>query len=209
MAEMLTCERCGGTSPHDARFCIDCGETLVAATIGPTTRLGGISCPACHTQNPENARFCVVCGRGLSFTPPPQPAPARPTPQPNAAPPRPTATPPHYNYPRVATPQTLTSARAQPPQARQHRSQHNEPGALIFLIGMVVLLASHTLWPGILMLIGISLVANQIASGYVSQGIRMMLWLGGLTLLFATGTFWPGIIILCILNAVLGKRGYW
>jgi ribosomal protein L40E len=207
MADMLTCERCGGTSPLDARFCIDCGESLTTATIGPTTRLGGITCPSCHANNPENARFCVVCGRSFTVTPPP--APARPTPRPTAAPPRPSAAPPSYTYPRVATPQTLSSARTYPPQTRRHHSQHNEPGALIFVIGLVVLLANHTLWPGLLILIGLSLFVNQIASGRADRGMRTMLWLGGLALLFATGTFWPGLIILFVLQAVMGKRGYW
>jgi hypothetical protein len=37
--ETLRCEGCGGTSPADAAFCIDCGRPLSTAATGPTRRL--------------------------------------------------------------------------------------------------------------------------------------------------------------------------
>src|SRR6266508_7030289 len=67
MAEKLRCERCGGESPADARFCIDCGAPLAPPSTGGTTRLPGMRCADCGTNNPEHARFCVVCGRGLGM----------------------------------------------------------------------------------------------------------------------------------------------
>jgi ribosomal protein L40E len=39
MEETLTCKRCGGNSPTDATFCIECGAPLAEPATGPTTRL--------------------------------------------------------------------------------------------------------------------------------------------------------------------------
>jgi len=195
MAESLICERCGGDNPADARFCIDCGATLISATTGPTTRLAGITCPSCGTSNPEQARFCVLCGRSFSA---PRPAPARPAATRSA--PHPMA----HSYPRTATPPALAPFR--PPQVQPARPRHQNPAPFIFLIGLVVLLANHTLWPGILVLIGVSMLISQVAHGRPDKGMNALFWLGGITLLLATGTFWPGIIVLFLLNTVINGR---
>ena len=214
MPEILHCDRCGGDNPTDARFCIDCGGPIGAATTGPTTRLSGIGCPSCSTNNPEHARFCVVCGRAFGAAQPAQPRPAAP-PVGAPAPTRPTARP---SYPRMATPPTLMTSRpqppAQPPMTAQHRHGFgNDPGAVVFLIGLVALLASHTIWPGILLLLGLTNLVHQGARGRPDQGVRALLWLGGLTLLFATGTFWPGILILIFISMAMGggrsRHWYW
>jgi len=232
MPEILHCDRCGGDSPTDARFCIDCGAPIGAATTGPTTRLTGIVCPACKTNNPEHARFCVVCGRAFGAAAPPQPRPAAgpaptrpvarpgyprmPTPPTSAgpAPTRPAARP---SYPRMATPPTLLPSRPWPPAhppTTKHRRQGlgNDPGGVVFLIGLVALLASHTIWPGILLLLGLTNMVHQAARGRPDHGVRGLLWLGGLTLLFATGTFWPGILIIFFISMVLRggpRHWYW
>jgi ribosomal protein L40E len=213
MAEPLICERCGGDNPADARFCIDCGGTLASATTGPTTRLASINCPGCGTTNPEQARFCVLCGRAFSAQPP---APARPAPQPapaRPAAPRTAPRPAAHSYPRTATPPTLTPFG--PPQVRQARPaapRHPNPAPFVFLIGLIVLLANHTLWPGILVLIGVSMLISQVARGRPDKGMNALFWLGGITLLLATGTFWPGIFVLFLLNTALGghrHRHHW
>jgi hypothetical protein len=82
---------------------------------------------------------------------------------------------------------------------------------VIFLIGLVVLFASHAFWPGILLLIGVSNLFHQAARGRSDKGVQALFWLGGLTLLFATGVFWPGIFILFILNMIFGgwARSQW
>jgi len=209
MPEILHCERCGGDSPTDARFCIDCGAPVGAATTGPTTRLTGIICPACSTNNPEHARFCVVCGRAFGAAAPAQPQPSAP---PAVAPTRPAARP---SYPRMATPPTLMPSRpwppAQPPTIRPRRQGlGNDPGGVVFLIGLVALLASHTIWPGILLLLGLTNMVHQAARGRPDHGVRGLLWLGGLTLLFATGTLWPGILIIFFLSmAMRGGSRHW
>ena len=197
MAETLHCEHCGGDSPADARFCIDCGAPIGAATTGPTTRLAGITCPSCKTNNPEHARFCVVCGRAFGAAPPPQPR--------SATRPGPTRPPASPSYPRMATPPTLIPARPQPPApARHHYRPHSDPGGIVFLIGLVALLASHAFWPGILLLLGLTNLVHQAARGRPDKGMYALLWLGGLTLLFATGTFWPGILILFFISMAMG-----
>jgi hypothetical protein len=206
MPEILHCDRCGGDSPTDARFCIDCGAPVGAATTGPTTRLSGIVCPACATNNPEHARFCVVCGRAFGAAAPP-PAARAPT--------QPTARP---SYPRMATPPTLMPGQplspAQPPNPTQRRpNAGNDPSGLVFVIGLVALLASHMIWPGILLLLGFTNLVHQAARGRADHGLRALLWLGGLTLLIATKTFWPGILLLIFISMALGKGSsrpwYW
>jgi Double zinc ribbon len=206
MAETLHCDRCGGDSPADARFCIDCGAPVGAATTGPTTRLAGIACPSCNTNNPEHARFCVVCGRAFGAAQPPRP---RPT-----APPTATRPPAHPSYPRMATPPTLIPSHRLPPApTRQRQGRHNDPGAIVFVIGLVALLASHALWPGILLLLGFTNLVHQAARGRADRGMRALLWLGALTLLFATGTLWPGILILIFISMAMGggrsRHWYW
>jgi hypothetical protein len=213
MQEILHCDRCGGDSPTDARFCIDCGAPVGAATTGPTTRLNGIVCPVCKTNNPEHARFCVVCGRAFGAAAPP---PARPTAPPAALPPtRPTARP---SYPRMATPPTLMPGQPLSPPHSPNTTQRrhntgNDPSGLVFVIGLVALLASHMIWPGILLLLGFTNLVHQSAHGRPDHGMRTLLWLGGLTLLIATGTFWPGILLLLFISMALGKGSsrpwYW
>jgi hypothetical protein len=203
MADTVRCKSCGEKNPADARFCIDCGASLIAATTGPTTKLGGLACPSCQANNPENARFCVVCGRDMGATAP-KPAPARPTPSRPAAPPRPA---PHI-HPRMAAPPAPMPYRpAHPPHLRPHGHwQGGNPGNWVFLIGLFLLLTSHHIWPGILVVIGISIFLNQAARGRLDRGLGALLWLGGLALLFTTGSFWPLIVMLLLLHGMM--RGW-
>ncbi|MBK9712791.1 MAG: zinc ribbon domain-containing protein [Kouleothrix sp.] len=208
MAEMIHCQRCGGDSPTDARFCIDCGAPLAAATTGPTTRLAGIACPACGTSNPEKAQFCVLCGRSIGGQPAPnaERAPVRLTPprapQPSA--PRPA---PRQSYPRVASPPTFVPHQPAPAPTHHHQRNHN-PGAPVFLVGLALLLITGTLWPGILVLMGFSALVNQAARGRPTKGLTVMLWFGGLALLFMAGhSIWPGILVLMLLHAMLNGWG--
>jgi hypothetical protein len=78
---------------------------------------------------------------------------------------------------------------------------------MIFLIGLVLLAANNAIWPGILIVIGMSALVSQSAYGRPDKGLRALLWLGGLALLFATGTFWPGILFLLLLNGAIGGWG--
>jgi hypothetical protein len=206
MAEKLRCERCGGESPTDARFCIDCGAPLAPVSTGATTRLPGMRCANCGTNNPEHARFCVVCGRGLGTDTAPA---ARPTnlPRPTVPPLRAPHSTRRQNYPRVAAPPAPITAA---PRARPRPYHNNPAGALILLFGVLLLLGAHSLWPGILALIGISGLIRETNRGRPDRALTGMVWWCGLALLFATGTFWPGILALLFLSIALGGwgRGY-
>jgi hypothetical protein len=102
---------------------------------------------------------------------------------------------------------------AQPPLHSQRRqSVGNDPAGIVFVIGLVALLASHLIWPGILLLLGMTNLVHQSSRGRTEHGVRGLLWLGGLTLLFATGTFWPGILIIFFISAAMrggSRHWYW
>jgi hypothetical protein len=82
------------------------------------------------------------------------------------------------------------------------------------LIGMAVLLANNALWPGLLILIGVSIFIGQVASGRPTKGINSLFWLGGIAMLLATGTVWPGFFVLFLIYAIFnglfgGHRHPW
>ena len=131
----------------------------------------------------------MVCGRDMGAATTPKPAPAWP------APPRPAP----RIHPRMANPPTLMPYRpARPPQPHAHWRGGN-PGNWVFLIGLFLLLSSHQLWPGILVVLK-SAFLNQAARGRPDKGLGALLWLGGLALLIATNAFWPGIFVLLLLH---------
>jgi hypothetical protein len=201
MAQMIRCKVCGDENPADARYCIDCGSALGGAATGPTARLAGVLCSSCRASNSENARFCVVCGQSM-VAPARQPQPARPTPRPTPA--RPTA---QQSFPRVASPPTYVPYRPQmSAPIRRHRAS---PGGMIFVIGLVVLLMNHAIWPGILLLIGLSSLANEAARGRPQKGALTLLWFGGFAFLFATGAYWPGILVLMLLHWMISSSRGW
>ncbi len=51
--EGIICHKCGGHSPANARFCIECGSKLQ------------IVCPNCQKEVPTGAKFCLECGQKL------------------------------------------------------------------------------------------------------------------------------------------------
>ena len=210
MAEKLICEQCGGDSPTDARFCIDCGATVAPAATGPTTRLQGVRCPGCGSGNPEHARFCVVCGRGLT----PDAMATQPRPQPVAPPiSQPRAHSAHqHSYPQVAAPQAPQIGPPQRPYAPARRSHGWHNPAPIFVIGLLFLLITRSLWPGILVLIGVTNFLKSSSRGHGHHATMALLWWVGLAFLFATRTFWPGILVLIggsMLLSGRGRGGWW
>lgn len=200
MATTTQCERCGSDNPAEARFCIDCGVSLAQASTGPTTKLAGTVCPTCYAVSLEDARFCVKCGQGLA----PAGQPAR-TLQPRTTPrpqPQRTYAPPRQSYPRVDTMPTPILAAPHSAPAARPRQKINEQ--LVFFVGLFLLFATGNFWPGILALIGLTMLASAVNAGHPQRTFGSLLWLGGLTLLFATGTFWPGILLLIALSWMLG-----
>jgi ribosomal protein L40E len=205
MAAITQCERCGSDNPAEARFCIECGASLVQASTGATTKLAGKVCPTCYAVSPENARFCVGCGQGLN--PVGQPAsqprpPARPQRQRTYAPPR-------QSYPRIDTAPTPILVGPQPAATARPRQKINEQ--VVFFVGLFLLFATQSFWPGILALIGLMMLVSAINAGRPERAFGSVLWLGGLAVLFATGSFWPGILLLLALSWMLsgGRRCGW
>ena len=78
-ATAVTCAKCGTTLPANAKFCLACGEqvvavdTIVCPKCGKTTAKGNFclecgaplvsKCPECGTQVPEGSKFCLNCGQ--------------------------------------------------------------------------------------------------------------------------------------------------
>lgn len=48
------CAKCGAILPANAKFCLDCGERVVAANT--------LVCPDCKTPVPAGSKFCAECG---------------------------------------------------------------------------------------------------------------------------------------------------
>ena len=53
----LSCPNCGKALPDDAKFCGDCGTTVVAQEKKPDY------CANCFAELPENVKFCLQCGK--------------------------------------------------------------------------------------------------------------------------------------------------
>jgi Double zinc ribbon len=53
----LTCSNCGKELPDDAKFCGDCGTTVVVQEKKPDC------CANCFAELPEGVKFCLQCGK--------------------------------------------------------------------------------------------------------------------------------------------------
>ena len=81
------------------------------------------------------------------------------------------------------------------------------PAPFVFLIGLAVLLIKGLLWPGILILLGVTLLVSQSSRGRPDRAIGGMIWLVGLAVLFGTGKFWPGIVVLWLIHMAVMRVG--
>lgn len=149
-------------------------------------------CPQCDRTNPDDAQFCDGCGAALAPGPSPIPAAATgPTVRlPEAAPLAPSPTP--AGVAPVGT----------PGPARRLRQMNGG----LWLIGLGVLFFTGTIWPGVLVLIGISAYLEETARGRTQQAFRALIFSIGLAALFALNWFWPGILILLGLTALLSPE---
>jgi class 3 adenylate cyclase/predicted ATPase len=50
----MTCGNCGHQNPQEAKFCLECGNSLTVA------------CPNCATTTPPGSKFCLECGTALT-----------------------------------------------------------------------------------------------------------------------------------------------
>ena len=90
-----------------------------------------------------------------------------------------------------------------------HDSMNERIGALtgaFFMFGLAALFMTHSIWPGILVLLAITPIPILIhEKGIFAFWIigQMVIWLLGFPLLITTGMVWPGILILAGLSALL------
>jgi ribosomal protein L40E len=188
-SDVERCPACGATLPPDAQFCVECGQRVAPAATGPTQQLreveSGVRCPACGALNPAHARFCVTCGQSLPSTlrdasASPEPQPVVPTVPAPAAPPEPAA--------------------SGGPGTRRWASS----GAA-FLIGLAILAVTGWWWPGILVVIAVSMVLDSGSAPWSWANMQGVVWLLGIALLAVTGWWWPGILVLVGLSALFGS----
>ena len=52
--DQVLCDACGTANEPDAKFCIECGTTLVP-----------VVCPSCSIPNKPHAKFCANCGQRI------------------------------------------------------------------------------------------------------------------------------------------------
>jgi hypothetical protein len=69
-------------------------------------------------------------------------------------------------------------------------------------------MVTHSFWPGILLLLGLTHYVKQNARGRGGRAMRDIAFWGVLAFLLWTHTFWPGILLLLVASSLLGHRGY-
>jgi ABC-type multidrug transport system ATPase subunit/pSer/pThr/pTyr-binding forkhead associated (FHA) protein len=59
------CPHCGYSNSEQARFCSNCGQSLLQKPVPPSP-IGEMNCPKCGTPNRSDAKFCRACGNRLA-----------------------------------------------------------------------------------------------------------------------------------------------
>lgn len=185
----MQCTVCDAKNPPDGLFCIECGAAMRAVASGATTRLpdgAGMICEACAAINPNHATFCVNCGRPLVLQDRVVTMPAAPQ----------LVIPESNELARL--PHTEPKQRRRNKRKQRRRNQQIEGGIVgsAFLIGLGVLFATGSFWPGILVLCGITGAIGSVLNDEPRAGLFALFWMVGMAVLFATGWFWPGILVL-------------
>jgi Double zinc ribbon len=213
---LISCKSCGGESPSDARFCIECGESLHSAT-GPTTLLATPTCAACGSENLPDARFCGICGRAMLAGPTagaspwvqPQ-VPQQPRLRPYAAPaPRPAPMPiaPPAPIQPVAPPQSFPRPVAAHRQYRVGRHNGFSPAVLIAMVGFGALFVLKAMsWPLVLLVVGAVFIVHQAEHGRLNQALRTAAIAGSVLFVASNPRFWPVLLIAFGLFKLLGGR---
>lgn len=214
---LITCRSCGGESPHDARFCIECGETLASAT-GPTTKLATPTCQSCGAENVPDARFCGICGRAMpAFAATPEPWPSSVgIPMPSRAhahqsAPRPTLAPSPAEPPMVAPalPQPITGAPRRHGRRHGHTWHHGgpPPAVIVAIVGFGALFVLHALsMPAILLVVAATFLVHQAEHGRVQPAIRTIAMVGAGILVLTNPRFWPILLIGFFVMKLFGGR---
>ncbi len=204
----MRCPTCHADIPDDAKFCIECGNTVELASTGPTVMLNpageGVYCPTCGVNNPPGAQFCFTCGQPIveHATGPIPRAVDTPAPVPGSTPfPQQPYTPPPMH------------CHARPSQ----RGVNSGIMGGIVLIGLgLIFLARIPIFPSIFLIFAAIVLFKGLTTGRIRNSIPALIWLIGIPALFALRIFpWPGIVILIGLSIVAtaafksGRLGRW
>lgn len=151
-------------------------------------------CPTCSRPNPDDAQFCIYCAAPLDVSE--QSPDVNPATGSTVALDAPTQRP----VAEAAALQPGASAGWQPVR------YNKELTGAIWLIGLGLLFMTHTFWPGILVLAGLTAYVQEAARGRQTKAVRDLITLTGVAILFWTGLFWPGILILLGAVALLSPE---
>ena len=83
-------------------------------------------------------------------------------------------------------------------------SESLSAGILLIGIGILFLIPGLSLWPWILVVIGLAGLPASLANQRGWLGWQGFFWLTGLAVLFALDAFWPGILILVGVSMLVG-----
>ncbi|HEY0739530.1 MAG TPA: zinc ribbon domain-containing protein [Herpetosiphonaceae bacterium] len=162
-----------------------------------------MTCPTCNRTNSEDARFCIYCSAQLT---------PRMTEVQDAQAPAigPTTRLPETSVPIYTMPASVPNPAPAIPHVPGHISRGlrhgNEVAVAFFLIGLGILFLTGTLFPGILVLVGITAFISENGRGRKNKGLAALVFFTGLAVLFWTGTIFPGILILFGIMALLNSR---
>lgn len=127
-----------------------------------------MKCHVCHAELPPDATYCIECGAAVSTLPPAETGPTRPL-------------------------ETEVLA----PPARADRRVFHLISATILVVGLVFLVLTRLVLPGIFVLAGIIALVESIATRRTLLGVHILVWATGLTLLLrAPRLLVPGLLIL-------------
>lgn len=186
------CPQCAYESPHDAQYCIECGESLSTHT-GPTTYLRGPICEQCGNEELVGAHYCRLCGQALTID--------ASLGQPWAA--SVSATPPHLQqalpalaaHPRAVPQGSLPSSPfvpTTPPSTASHK--RFSMAGIIVLVGFALLLFTKAFtWPLLLLLLGAAYIVTELEKGHTNQALMVLACLGVATLFWSQPRLLPMI----------------
>lgn len=157
-------------------------------------------CPRCEQNTPSDGKFCVYCGAQLN--------PETPvvTAAPVTGPTQRLESTPSYNMPAPASAPAPVAAISTAYVQRRH---NKEAIGAVWLIGMGVLLLTGEVFPGVLVLIGLTAYLSQSAHGRNDKAMQSLLFFAGLAVLFWANFIFPGILFLLGAMMFFNRRGHW
>ena len=74
------------------------------------------------------------------------------------------------------------------------------------MLGIMLLVITGNVWPGILVLLGITGAIDELGRGRARAALARAVFLIGTAVLFFSGTIWPGILIVLVIAALIERR---